>query len=135
MDAPRRVRCDSPRRDRSPLMIPLLSTANRSYRSLRDGSGFAYIPGDELPGFYEAAFVKRALRKSFLPFLVYFSAQFGNSPALTGFCAANKVRGTSALFAAQKSVTSLAGSLDTSSGQRNKWQGLAFCGKDAVYAG
>jgi hypothetical protein len=93
------------------------------------------FPGNELPGFYEAAFVKRALRKSFLPFLVYFSAQFGNSPALTGFCAANKVRGTSALFAAQKSVTSLAGSLDTSSGQRNKWQGLAFCGKDAVYAG
>src|ERR1700741_4306361 len=85
---------------------------------------FERFPGNKLPGFYEAAFVKRALRKSFLPFLVYFSAQFGNIPALTGFCAANKVRGTSALFAAQKSVTSLAGSLDTSSGQRNKWQGL-----------
>jgi hypothetical protein len=51
MDPSRRVRCDSPRRDRSPLMIPLLSTANRSYRSLRDGSGFAYIPGNKLPGY------------------------------------------------------------------------------------
>jgi hypothetical protein len=41
MDPSRRVRYDLRSRDRSPRMITRLSTANRSYRSLRDGSGFA----------------------------------------------------------------------------------------------